>query len=175
MTIRFYGRSNEQYKWMSNFHVAIFTLQGHQWASIEHWYQAMKALDPDVQAMVRSAGTPGEAKRLGRVIACRPDWEDIVGTPALHTLLQDDKGPLVHLVKDHFMFTGLIAKFTQRKELREALLLTASEELVEDSPTDLYWGIGKNGTGLNKLGRMLQLVRSQLINHGPLEVPEVSG
>lgn len=162
--IKFYGRKYPQYRFLSNFHVAIFTLQGHQWPSVENFYQAMKSLDPEVQATIREAETPGKAKKLGQACEVRADWEDPVGTPHMHAIFTDPQGIVVHSVKDHFMFQALTMKFTQRKELRDALLLTADEELVEDSPTDLYWGIGKDGTGLNKLGRMLQLVRAQLPN-----------
>jgi len=164
MTISFYGETNERYSWLSNFHVAIFTLQGHQWASTEHFYQAMKSEDPEVQLQIRSAATPGQAKRLGSKCERRADWEEPVGTPALHDIFRDDRGIVVELVKDHFMYQALTAKFTQRPELREALILTGTEELQEASPKDYYWGVGADGSGQNKLGRMLQLVRAQLPN-----------
>lgn len=168
MTIKFYGHKHEHYRFLSNFHVAIFTLQGKQWPSVEHFYQAMKSTDPDVQESIRNAETPGQAKKLGQTCTCREDWEQPVGTPHMHAIFTDANGIVVHSVKDHFMFQALTAKFTQRHELRDALLLTADHDLQEDSPTDLYWGIGKDGTGLNKLGRMLQLVRSQLPNRWPV-------
>lgn len=62
------------------------------------------------------------------------------------------------------MYTALIAKFTQRPELRDALIQTGTEELQEVSPKDHYWGLGADGSGQNKLGRMLQLVRAKLPN-----------
>ena len=126
--IKFY--KHPEYHWLSNFHVAIMTIQGHQWPSCEHFYQAMKAVDPETQAKIRCAETPAEAKKLGRVCECREDWEQPIGTAALHKMFSDDRGIVVHTVKDHFMFQGLIAKFTQRKELREALLLTGDQELA---------------------------------------------
>jgi hypothetical protein len=162
MTIKFYGKTNPQYSWLSNFHVAIFTLQGHQWASTEHFYQAMKSEDPEVQRQIRSTATPGQAKRMGSKCERRDDWEDVVGSSALHAIFRDDRGIVVELVKDHFMYTALIAKFTQRPELRTALLNTGTEELHEVAPKDFYWGLGIDGTGQNKLGRMLQLVRAKL-------------
>lgn len=168
MTIKFYGKSNPNYSFLSNFHTAIFELQGHQWASVEHFYQAMKSTDPEVQAEIRATPLASFAKKLGQVCKVRDDWEHPVGTEHMHALFTDQHGIVVHTVKDHFMFQGLTAKFTQRKELRDALLLTGDHELVEDSPTDTYWGIGKDGTGQNKLGRMLQLVRSRLPNHIPI-------
>jgi ribA/ribD-fused uncharacterized protein len=163
MTIHFYGIRN-RYGFLSNFHNAVITIDNLQYPTNEHFYQAMKATDPLMAERIRSAQTPGSAKNLGRTIPCREDWNDVVGTPALQAIFQDDKGTVVQLVKDHFMYTGLIAKFTQRAELREALLLTGDEELIEASPTDYYWGCGKDGTGQNKLGRMLQLIRRELPN-----------
>ncbi|HSD85164.1 MAG TPA: NADAR domain-containing protein, partial [Anaerolineae bacterium] len=53
-------------------------------------------------------------------------------------------------------------KFEANAELREVLLSTADEELVEDSPTDAYWGCGAQRTGQNKLGQILMEVRTRL-------------
>lgn len=170
MTIQFYG-TRGKYNFLSNFHNAIVTIDGLQYATIEHYYQSMKTTDPMLAERIRSASTPGGAKMAGRQLACREDWNEVVGNPALHTIFGDSKGIVVHLVKDHFMFNGLIAKFTQRPELRDALLLTGTEELIEASPTDFYWGVGKNGTGQNKLGRMLQLVRRDLPNRTGVAMP----
>ena len=57
------------------------------------------------------------------------------------------------------MFVALVAKFKQHEDLYHKLLLTGEDELVEASPTDYYWGAGQDGSGLNKLGRMLTLIR----------------
>lgn len=159
--IKFYGNQGP-YGFLSNFHVAIFQLNGHNWPSVEHAYQAAKSTDLEVQRTIRCLETPGDTKQMGKTIERRVDWEEVVGTPALHAMFSDRQGVVVELVKDHFMFQALTAKFRQRRELRAALLLTGESDLVENSPKDHYWGIGKNGTGQNKLGRMLQLVRSQL-------------
>jgi ribA/ribD-fused uncharacterized protein len=170
MTIQFYG-TRGKYSFLSNFHNAIITLDGHQYATVEHYYQSMKTTDPLIAERVRSCPTPGGAKLSGRQIPCREDWADVVGNATLHAIFEDPKGIVVHRVKDHFMFQGLVAKFTQRPELRDALLLTGTEELIEASPTDFYWGVGKNGTGQNKLGRMLQLVRRDLLNRTGVAFP----
>lgn len=34
--------------------------------------------------------------------------------------------------------------------------------LTEDAPMDRYWGAGKDGGGLNKLGKLLMQVRGEL-------------
>jgi len=33
---------------------------------------------------------------------------------------------------------------------------------MENSPTDYYWGCGKDGTGRNELGKILMKIRSKL-------------
>jgi N-glycosidase YbiA len=54
------------------------------------------------------------------------------------------------------------AKFTQHPELAAALLATADSELIEDSPSEPYWGVGRDGQGLNWAGRVLMEVRQKL-------------
>ena len=53
-------------------------------------------------------------------------------------------------------------KFDLHAELRELLLATGDEALEEAAPTDFYWGVGRDGTGQNKLGRLLMRIRSEL-------------
>lgn len=161
MTIEFFGNKGE-YGFLSNFHNAIIEIEGTTWSSVEHFYQASKATNVEDRQRVACAEGPGSAKRVGRTIAVRGDWDSVVGDPSLHTLFSDEQGVVVEKVKDHFMYAALIAKFTQRRELRAALLRTGTQPLIEASPRDYYWGVGKERTGLNKLGRMLQLVRARL-------------
>ncbi len=54
------------------------------------------------------------------------------------------------------------AKFSQNPELGAFLLATGDAELVEDSPSDAFWGNGKDGSGLNWAGRVLMEVRAKL-------------
>lgn len=46
-------------------------------------------------------------------------------------------------------------KFETHLEIRDLLLGTGEEELIESAPNDYYWGCGKHGTGQNKLGHIL--------------------
>lgn len=57
------------------------------------------------------------------------------------------------------MRAALMAKFTTHPDLREALLGTRDEELVENAPTDYFWGCGKLGGGQNMLGKLLMEIR----------------
>jgi len=65
-------------------------------------------------------------------------------------------------VKDGIMLDALRLKFTQHSELKELLLSTGDEEIIEDSPIDSYWGCGSDGEGKNMLGKLLMKLRSEL-------------
>lgn len=54
-------------------------------------------------------------------------------------------------------------KFTNHEDIKEILLSTGEDELVEDSPIDYYWGIGADGTGKNMLGKLLMELRTDLM------------
>lgn len=43
------------------------------------------------------------------------------------------------------------------------LVSTAGSVLVEASPHDLFWGGGRDGEGLNYLGRLLMQLRSEFL------------
>ncbi|KAI0300495.1 hypothetical protein B0F90DRAFT_1629754 [Multifurca ochricompacta] len=60
------------------------------------------------------------------------------------------------------MDTVLYEKFTQHRDLQEKLLSTGNRELVEDSPDDIFWGIGRDGQGRNELGKALMRLRGRL-------------
>lgn len=55
-----------------------------------------------------------------------------------------------------------MAKYTQHQRLAELLLSTGNRVLLEHTENDHYWGDGKDGTGLNVLGKMLMSLRGQL-------------
>ena len=57
---------------------------------------------------------------------------------------------------------AVLRKFQTHADIRDILLGTGSEDLVENAPGDFYWGCGADGSGLNKLGKILMDVREQL-------------
>jgi ribA/ribD-fused uncharacterized protein len=121
-----------------------FMLEGKQWPTVEHYFQAQKfPADPTLQERVRAAKTALGAKRLGRTktTAFRPDWET---------------------VKDEVMEKGIKAKFQQNPVLATRLLDTGDYWLIEKSRSDSYWGSGPNGCGMNKTGRILMKIRREL-------------
>ena len=173
--IKFYGRNNP-YGEFSNFYVRPIVIENVTWpVGTEQYFQAMKSEDPDVQEHIRTKLTrPGEIKDYcsggaGKV-KLRADWDaSIMGlSPEALKLFTDEQGLVVDRVKDHIMYQALVAKFTQHADLGKVLLNTGAAFLVEDTQqanTDPYWGNGPAGDGLNKLGRMLMLVRQALPRH----------
>jgi ribA/ribD-fused uncharacterized protein len=140
--IRFYG-GNDEHGRFSNFAHAPFRLNGQTWPSVEHYFQAQKFADTEYEEAIRLAKSPAKAKAMGRSrrYRLRRDWEH---------------------VKDGIMREAVLAKFTQHADLRATLLGTGDALLVENSPTDDYWGCGAHGGGKNKLGRILMSVREEL-------------
>jgi ribA/ribD-fused uncharacterized protein len=140
--IRFY-RADEENGFLSNFAPYPVKLNGKEWPTSEHYFQARKLLDETLQEEIRSASTPGEAARLGRdrTRPLRADWE---------------------LVKDGVMYEVVLAKFSQHPDLQRRLLSTGDAYLVEHTEKDGYWGDGGDGSGKNELGNILMRVREEL-------------
>ena len=142
MVIRFFSKS-DTHREFSNFAPFGIELDGAWWPTVEHYYQAEKFADPELRRKIRKAEKPVIAKNLAHKYrgAVRPDWDQ---------------------VKDAVMERAVSAKFAQHAELRALLLATGDEELEESAPTDTYWGVGRDGTGLNKLGKLIASIRSNL-------------
>ena len=66
-------------------------------------------------------------------------------------------------VKIDVMYRALKSKFSIYPHLNSMLLSTAGSVLVEASPHDLFWGGGRDGEGLNYLGRLLMQLRSEFL------------
>lgn len=127
---------------LSNFYPSVIEWQGRKFATAEHLYQAMKCSDPAEVLLIRTAATPGQAKRLGRrAISVVPDW---------------------HARRVDVMRDVVWEKFKQNKPLGRKLVATGDLELVEDNTWgDTFWGRCK-GVGQNKLGEILMEVRDGL-------------
>ncbi|CAF0956666.1 unnamed protein product [Brachionus calyciflorus] len=143
MTILFYSTKEEPYGCFSNFSLHSFDLNGHHWKTSEHYFQAYKFIGTEYFGQVMRARRPSEAAKLGRQrnFPLRQDWES---------------------VKEQIMHQALEAKFTQNQDLKQILLSTGDQELIENSPTDYYWGCGADGSGKNRLGVILMQLREQL-------------
>jgi ribA/ribD-fused uncharacterized protein len=64
-------------------------------------------------------------------------------------------------LKLSYMEEILRAKIQQHKKVKSLLLETKRMDIIENSPTDMFWGIG-NGEGKNELGKLWMKLRSEL-------------
>ena len=142
MTIYFY-KTNEKYGCFSNFAHYGFELDEKWWMTSEHYFQAQKFYGTEYVEIIRLLDNPMKAAKMGRNrnLPLREDWEE---------------------VKDNVMRTAVYAKFSQNIELKNILLDTDSEYIVENTSNDYYWGCGINGSGKNMLGIILMEIRDKL-------------
>jgi ribA/ribD-fused uncharacterized protein len=143
MTIHFYSTLEQPYGVFPNFSPHGIEMDSVWWPTTEHYFQAQKFTNADYAERIRRAATPKRAAELGRsrAVPLRADWE---------------------AVKDDVMLRAVRKKFTTHSALRDLLLATGDEEIVEKTSGDYYWGCGANGTGKNMLGQILMQVRAEL-------------
>ena len=129
------------YRYLSNFWPARVTLDGVEYPSTEHAYQAAKTVDKVTRERIRQCEKPGAAKRMGGSANLRSDWEQV------------KLGVMEDLLRQKFA----------HKELGDLLLGTGHMELVEfNTWSDTWWGVDAQKGGLNHLGRLLMQVRGEL-------------
>lgn len=134
-------RFTGEHAFLSNFHPAPVEWMGLEVPTVEHGFQLAKTLDPEARRAIARTSAPGEAKRLGRRVVLRPDWEES---------------------KCVVMALLLLQKFTRHRDLAQALLATGSAQLIEGNDWgDAFWGM-VNGSGRNELGKQLMAVRALL-------------
>lgn len=137
----------DEYDFLSNFYLCHIVWIRKDWISAEHVFQAMKCIGKTDRGMIRNLSTPGKAKRMGRRIVLRDDWED---------------------VKEGMMLRTLRKKFLQNKRLLKKLIGTGDAELIEGNNCHAnFWGNCeclrcKDLHGFNKLGEILMQVRDEL-------------
>lgn len=130
-----------EYAFLSNFAPCTVTYNRRMYRTVEHAFQAAKSLDEQEQQIFLSVKEPTKAKRLGRQVHLRPDWEE---------------------VKESIMKNLLKQKFTTNIIYRAKLLATGNATLIEGNTwNDTYWGVC-NGVGKNRLGILLMEIREEI-------------
>lgn len=143
------GVFDGEFAWLSNFYESpIADEEGVVYPTIEHYFQAMKTLDSSERFNIAIQPTPGKAKRCGRKVSLRPDWEE---------------------VKEEIMFIALRKKFSN--PILKAKLLATGNEYLEEGTTwhDNEWGVCRcekcqDILGKNKLGKLLMKLREEIRN-----------
>ena len=130
-----------EYRFLSNFYEAPVDICGNVFPTAEHAYQAMKSNESSDWEIILACETPGQAKRAGRRVTMRDDWNE---------------------VKLEIMEEIVRRKFKHNHQLKLRLLATGDETLQEGNRwNDRYWGVCR-GVGKNHLGNILMTVREEL-------------
>ncbi len=145
---------DKEYSFLSNFFPCIIKFDGNDYPSVEHAYQAAKTKNKQEQFKIWQAATPGIAKRLGRKVTLREDWEEVK----------------VDIIRE------FVHQKFQNETLRKLLLATEDATLVEGNYWNGYfWGVC-NGVGQNWLGKILMKEREKIVailknNIGKMRAP----
>ena len=146
-----------EYRFLSNFYPCSITILGVTFSSSEHAFQAMKATSlraallvngthletddrmPDGIRIAHDPITAGQAKKAGRLIEKRKDWDNV------------RIDVMEFCLRMKFKDTTLLAK----------LLDTGKRQLIEGNNWgDTTWGVC-DGKGDNYLGRLLMYIRAE--------------
>lgn len=130
-----------EYRFLSNFYPATVEFEGITYPTVEHGYQSAKTLDLAERKRIAALPTPADAKREGRKLKLRDDWDT---------------------AKFDVMERCVRCKFTHDADLRAKLLATGDAILEEGNDWgDRTWGV-VDGVGENRLGKILMKVRGEL-------------
>lgn len=142
MAINFY---TSKFFVFDNFSAHAVEIDGKLYPTSEAAYQAAKCTDPKGKEEIRNARSPKQAKVLANEVykdAKDSEWES---------------------KKVEVMEKILRAKLSQHPEVAEALAQSGTEDIVEDSPVDYFWGKGADGSGQNVLGKLWMKIRAEHI------------
>lgn len=134
----------EKYHFLSNFYETSIEYKGLLYTNAEAAFQAQKCMT-EKEKVLFTEYSASRAKRQGRLVKLRPDWED---------------------VKLSLMEEIVRAKFVQNPEIRKLLLETADCELIEGNTWhDVFWGVDvRTEEGENHLGKILMKIRREFLN-----------
>lgn len=131
------------YRFLSNFWPSKIIFRGVEYPSVENVFQARKCMyTSDMDAFTTCSA--GQAKRLGRKITLRTDWQ---------------------AVKVEIMWEAVQFKFTHNEKLGDKLIATAPATITEGNKwNDTFWGVDiDTGKGQNNLGIILMQIRDSLL------------
>ncbi|GGR15732.1 NADAR family protein [Deinococcus ruber] len=122
-------RFDGEFRWLSNFFPAPIRMSGLIFPCVENAYQAAKTLDHAARLPFVTL-TPGAAKRAGRTLVLRPDWDSL---------------------RFEILLAMLRRKFRAGSLLADQVLATGTCQLIEGNTwgdrvygVDLRTGIGEN-------------------------------
>jgi ribA/ribD-fused uncharacterized protein len=158
---------------LSNFYKCNIIHNDRSFPTSEHLYQACKFIyegmtniEVEYVEIIRQASTPYKAKILANLKENNryPSFQPLNEAIKKYKSLGIKMNPNFHNIKISLMRGILDLKFKQNIHLYNYLINTDNFELIENSPSDYFWGIGKDKTGENHLGKCLMELRSYYKN-----------
>lgn len=156
--VLFHGadESKGEYRNFSNMSEHRIAVDGGEFPTVEHYFQAMKAKefkDDEIYEKIIKAKSAKAAKALGKKVK------------GFEKEVWDAK-------RDDIMRLGIRTKFVQHPELRKQLQETGERMIGEADARNTYWGIGTSQTsekskhpdkwrGQNKIGKIMMDLRKE--------------
>jgi ribA/ribD-fused uncharacterized protein len=156
--VLFHGadESKGEYRNFSNMSEHRIAVDGSEFPTVEHYFQAMKAKefkDDEIYEKIIKAKSAKAAKALGKKVK------------SFEKEIWDAK-------RDDIMRLGIRTKFVQHPELRKQLQETGERMIGEADARNTYWGIGTSQTsdkskhpdkwrGQNKIGKIMMDLRKE--------------
>ena len=113
------------------------------WPTVEHYFQAAQFVDEGLKQQISEEANLVSVKKLGKSWFKKriDNWKNI---------------------RKIYMTRGIYTKCHAHETVRQALLDTGDQYIVENSLYDYYWGAGRDLRGDNQFGQVLMDVRSKL-------------
>lgn len=138
---KFYeGTSNA----LSPFSAHQIDMWGYLFPTVEHAYQSSRIIPGPERESIKSARSPLIAWQLGQKYK------------------KDPKLVVPDFNKDTVMEELFRAKLNQHSDVREVLKSSGDREIQKVIDHDYYWGMGKDGSGQNKMGKLWMKLRSEI-------------
>ena len=157
MSVICFHNPNEENAYLSNWYPSPFTVEKKNFSSMEQFMMYRKAIcfgDEAVAKNILSTDDASQIKALGRQVSNYDEhiWNGI---------------------RQIVVYKGLLAKFSQNKNLKDRLKFTGEAILAECAVKDIIWGVGLSmkdpdrldktkWKGQNLLGYTLMMVRECL-------------
>lgn len=131
--------------YLSPFSANQIDIWGESFATVEHAYHWARYLPGPERDAVKSAKSPVECLHLSHLYKKEPG------------VLKSD------FDKDAIMEELFRAKLHQHPHVADVLKLSGTRCLLKEISTDSYWGVGADGGGENKMGKLWMKIRSELL------------
>lgn len=140
ITIPYYETS---YFALHNFSAHAITIDGITYPTAEHAFHALKFNDDEIRQKIINSASPVAAYKLSKELKPRrrSDWDEI---------------------KVDVLTSIIRHKVQQNPDVKEVLIASGDERIIEVNPYDDFWGNGPDGNGLNHTGNILMKIRDEL-------------